>query len=151
MRKRAETSLRKIHLDGNDSFWHLARETEKLAESTHVAGQKQRVFAIILSLVSQRCGISRSDVQSDPKYKSYRAKIYKLAFPVPRFREEAFAAFKEQKHLDHVLWIARGKPEKKLKQHFIVAQFAKTIQKAFDSDYTREEIKTLFDAALKKT
>jgi hypothetical protein len=151
MRKRAETAVRKIQFDGSDSLWRLARETEKLAESTRVVGQKQRVFAIILSLLSQKCGISRSDAQSDPKFPSYRAKIHRLAFPHPRFRDEVFAAFKAHKHLDHILWIARGKPERKLKQHFVTGQFAKTIQKALDADYTREEIESLFHDTLHKT
>src|SRR6266404_6143227 len=142
MRKRAETALRKIQLDGSDSLWQLARETEKLAQSTEVVGDKQRVFEIILSLLSQKCGVSRGDVSGDPKFSSYRAKIYKLAFPAPRFRDEVFAAFRAHKHLDHILWIARGKPKKKLKQHFVTGQFAKTIQKALDADYTREEIES---------
>src|ERR1700693_1488385 len=98
MRKRTETAVRKIQLDGSDSLWHLGRETEKLAKSTQVVGQKQRVFEIILSLLSQKCGISRSDARSDLKFSSYRAKIYRLGFPDVRFRDEVFAAFKAQKH-----------------------------------------------------
>ena len=151
MRKRTETAVRKIQLDGSDSLWHLGRETEKLAESTQVVGQKQRVFEIILSLLSQKCRISRSDARSDPKFSSYRGKIYRLAFPDPRFRDEVFAAFKAQKHLDHILWIARGKPERKLKQHFVTGRFAKTIQKALEADYSREEIESLFHETLNKT
>ena len=151
MRNRAETAVRKIHLDGSDSFWYLARETEKLAESTQVVAQKPQVFEIILSLLSQKCGISRSDAQGDPKFPSYRSKIYCLAFPAPRFRDEVFAAFKAQKHLDQILWIARGKPKRNLKQHFVTGQFAKTIQKALDAGYTRQEIESLFHATLNKT
>ena len=70
MRKRAETAVRKIQFDGSDSLCHLARETEKLAEATHVVGQKQRIFEIVLSLQARLLhGLTLKYLSSDPHWR----------------------------------------------------------------------------------
>jgi hypothetical protein len=134
----------------DQTIWRIARETESLFKSQTVPYRKRKVLSMIVSLLLRETGLEFSELVNDNRFLKTRADVYALAFPPEEYRSEMFAAYEAKNKIQKILWVAYGKPKPAWQNENLISEFRNAIRRALHFEYTDDELRELFEIALRQ-
>jgi hypothetical protein len=141
----------KINFGSPSAIWRIARAAAEAAGAGKIPMRKRKVLDFIACRIAAECGLTELETRTDPRFVAIRSDILALAFPDARFKQEMLAAFDARRPIEEVVWIARGKPKDPRARKRVVAEFRTAIQRALHTQYTDQELRELFELALRQT